>query len=60
MTDLATAKHLLDRRKTRYNTGLAKVAVQCSAGTFVGRNRRLGIGASFRIYEYSLTSPNSV
>jgi len=35
MTDLATAKHLLDRRKTPYNTGLAKVAVQCSADTFV-------------------------
>ena len=35
MTDLATAKHLLDRRKTPYNKGLAKVAVQCSAGTFV-------------------------
>jgi hypothetical protein len=35
MTDLPTAKHLLDRRKTPYNTGLAKVAVWCSADTFV-------------------------
>jgi len=35
MTDLATAKHLLDRRKTPYNTGLAKVAVQCSADSLV-------------------------
>jgi hypothetical protein len=35
MMDLATAKHLLDRNKTPYNTGLAKVAAQCSADTFV-------------------------
>ena len=35
MTDLPIAKHLLDRRKTPYNTGLAKVAVWYSADTFV-------------------------
>ena len=32
MTDLATAKHLLDRRKTAYNRRLAKKRVQCLNG----------------------------
>lgn len=35
MTDLATAKHLLDRKKTPCNMDLAKVAVQCSVDIIV-------------------------
>ena len=35
MTDLVTAKHLLDRRKTPYNSTYKKLAVQCHADSFV-------------------------
>jgi hypothetical protein len=35
MTDLATAKYLLDRRKTGYNSTFAIGGVLCSADSFV-------------------------